>query len=646
MFRLSWATFREQWQLFLGSILMVAIGVALVQSSLLIVVTLATAEPAADLPILERAQAMDSHLLAIPVVGITLALAVFLTIFIVSSTFAFTVAQRRRDLALLRLTGGSRKQVRRLLLSEATLLGLLGIAFGIPLGLAVMRVESWLLVSFEFLPAGFQPEWRYWILAVSVGIGLAVALAGVLVASRRAGRVRPLDALRGSGGEARVMTASRWVFGVLFLAVASALTIVSLAVDPSAAMPLTMLVALAAAVGLSALSPIVVPVFGRALGLIGRSSPLAGIAAANVRDGKRRSASTAAPLIMLVAILVGLLGASLTLTAASEVMLRRDTTADLVVTSTAADAHRVAQVPGVATTSTEAELTVVMTNIDRGDDALGGDLAPGQARVIDPGDYRGVHDLQPEAGTLNALHGHAVALGPGRSGEWGYALGETIDLQIADRELHLPIVAVMPTAMYGGADLLLPKGLVPRSALASATAHTLVQVDSGADPTQVSDRIRAAVPGEVESIDAWAQDHAEAAQQAQLRIFAVLLGMASLYALFAAINAVVIAAANRRAEFAAARLSGLTRRQVVFSSILESATVTAIGVLLGGIAAAGTVLGISGALNRMLDVTIVQLPWLTIAPLVAGAFLIIGVTSHWTTRAATRANPISLISDE
>src|SRR5699024_10924636 len=152
---------------------------------------------------LERARLLDSYELAIPVIGITLALAVFLTIFIVSSTFAFTVAQRRRDLALLRLTGGSREQVRRLLLCEATILGAVGTVLGIVYVLLVMHLQTGLMISLGFLPEGFQPQWRIWMLAVSVGIGLAVALAGVLVASRRAGRVRPLEVLRGTGGKAR-----------------------------------------------------------------------------------------------------------------------------------------------------------------------------------------------------------------------------------------------------------------------------------------------------------------------------------------------------------------------------------------------------------------------------------------------------------
>src|SRR5699024_2151534 len=211
-------------------------------------VTAAGVTAPAHLSTLERAQLLDSYDLAVPVIGITLALAVFLTIFIVSSTFAFTVAQRKRDLALLRMTGGSRQQVRRLLLSEASILGLVGTLLGIPFGLLVMRLQTSLLISFDFLPEGFQPQWQMWILAVSIGIGLAVALAGVLVASRRAGRVRPLEALRGTGDDARVMTASRWFFGVLFLAIAAVLLIVAQSVDPGGAMPLMLLVTLASAV--------------------------------------------------------------------------------------------------------------------------------------------------------------------------------------------------------------------------------------------------------------------------------------------------------------------------------------------------------------------------------------------------------------
>src|SRR5699024_11820902 len=132
----------------------------------------------------------------------------------------------------------------RLLLSEATILGLLGTLVGIPAGQLVLGLQTNLLISFGFLPEGFQPQWRTWILAVSFGIGLVVALAGVLGALRRAGRVAPLSALRGTGDDARGMSGSRWVVRRLLLGRAGLLVIVAQSIDPGGAMPVMLLVTL------------------------------------------------------------------------------------------------------------------------------------------------------------------------------------------------------------------------------------------------------------------------------------------------------------------------------------------------------------------------------------------------------------------
>ncbi|QDQ98234.1 ABC transporter permease [Tomitella fengzijianii] len=646
MLKLSWSTFRERWQLFIGSILTVGFGVALVQSSLLILLSAVGFEPAPGLDALTRAQMLNSSVLAVPVIGITLALGLMLTIVIVSSTFAFTVSQRRKELGLLRLAGASRTQVRRLLLSEAALLGLAGTALGIPLGLSVMRLQSSMLVSFDFLPSGFRPEWQSWVVAVSIAIGLIVALAGVSVASRRAGRVRPLDAVRDTGDEARVMAASRWFFGVAFLIIAALLIVVSQSLDPSGAMPLMMLVALAGAVGLAALSPVVVPPAGRVVGLMFRGHPTAELAAANIRDGVRRSASTAAPLILLVGLVVGLLSTSLALTTASEMTLRRDTTADLVATTPPDEATRISNVPGVASTSVETDVPLVITNGDHGEDELGGDVQAGHASVVDPGDFRESHRLQPVAGSLDALHGQAVALGPGRTGELGFELGDTIDLQIGDRALQLPIVAVTPIEPYGGSDLLLPAGSLQLPEGVAESARTFVSLSPGADQATVQNAIQERISGTVADTDEWVQDQAAAQQNTQLRIFVVLLGLSSLYTLFAAINAVVIAASNRRPELAATRLAGLTRGQTVRMAVLESGAVAAIGIVLGGVAASGTILGMRGALERMTGVGVIEIPWPAVAGLIGGTLLAVGLASSLTARAATRVNPIAAVSSD
>src|SRR5699024_9070845 len=207
----------------------------------------------------------------------------------------------------------------------------------------------------------------------------------------------------------------------------------------------------------------------------------------------RRSASTAAPLIMLVGLVVGLLSPSLASTTASEVTLRRDLSADLVATSSPDEAHRISTLPGVASTSVETEVPLVITNGEHDEDELGGDVQAATASVVDPDDFRQAHRIHPVAGSLDALHGPAVALGPGRTGELGLALGDTVELRIGARTMRLPIVAVTPMKPYGGPDLLLPRGSVESSAAADEFTRTFLSVAPGADQAAVRNAVQAKI---------------------------------------------------------------------------------------------------------------------------------------------------------
>ncbi len=119
VFTMSWSTFRERWQLFVGSVLTVSVGVALVQASLL---TLLAAVSPATPPGLSGAEevALDDRLAAaVSLLGMIAGISVFVAFFVVGSTFSFTVAQRSRDFGLLRLVGASRIVVKAGGLSEA-----------------------------------------------------------------------------------------------------------------------------------------------------------------------------------------------------------------------------------------------------------------------------------------------------------------------------------------------------------------------------------------------------------------------------------------------------------------------------------------------------------------------------------------------
>ena len=178
MIRLSCATFRERWPLFVGAIVAVAVGVALVQASLLTLISAATPSIPTGLPHDQELLLRDGYTCAVSLAGMMTGISAFVAVFIVASTFAFTVAQRRRDLALLRLVGAKRRQVRRLMFGEALVLGTLGSSAGILLGVLIAPVEARLLARPGLVPATFHAEWRPWIAAVSLAVGICISVAG------------------------------------------------------------------------------------------------------------------------------------------------------------------------------------------------------------------------------------------------------------------------------------------------------------------------------------------------------------------------------------------------------------------------------------------------------------------------------------
>ncbi|GAA5172236.1 FtsX-like permease family protein [Amycolatopsis dongchuanensis] len=600
MLRLSVATFRERWQLFVGAIVTVTLGVAIVQSSLLIVVS------------------AGEYGEAIAVLGLSLGVSTFLAIFIVSSTFTFTIAQRRRDLALLRVIGGSRSQVRRLLLSEALLLGVVGTVLGLPVGLVAMSAQTSLLASLGFLPDSFNAEWHGWIVWVSAGIGIFVAQVGVLAASRRASRVRPLETLREIGAAAKVMTFARWFWGVLLLVTAITLMSVATAVgDPNGAIPLAINSTVALALALTALSPKIVPLVGRITGSLAGRSTLGVLARANLRDGVGRSASTAAPLLILVALAIGLAGTFGALSEGAQQQIADDVHGDLVAAGPVAPGT-----PGVASASTEYALSIEVTTVsnDWGDTETNTDKAA--ALAIEPADYERAH-RPPTAGSYADLHGLAVAAAGGE-------LGSTVRIKVGGQEITARVVAVLPPTLNGGVAYLLPREVVPPAAL--GPARSIVRLQPGADPAAVAGTL----PQPVSSVDEWIAAGDSAQDTLNAGVMKAVMGLAALYAVIAVVNAVVIATGERRREFAVTRLTGFTRRQVVGTALLESLVVSVTGLGLGWVAALATQIGISGVAGTIV------MPWGVFWLTVLGAFLVVGVTTVWTSLAATRQTPIAL----
>jgi len=114
---------------------------------------------------------------------------------------------------------------------------------------------------------------------------------------------------------------------------------------------------LVAVIALSALSPTVVPLVNRLVRVLSRllfpRSKLSELVHANVGDGVRRSASTAAPIILLVGLVVGMAGAVGVITAGAKQEAEQSIDADLVVTTTAPIRSQLSAVPRVEAVSDE-----------------------------------------------------------------------------------------------------------------------------------------------------------------------------------------------------------------------------------------------------------------------------------------------------
>lgn len=339
----------------------------------------------------------------------------------------------------------------------------------------------------------------------------------------------------------------------------------------------------------------------------------------------RRSAATAAPVIVLVALVVGQSGTLTSFAAAGEAQQRRETAADLVLEATGQVGGTIAAVPGVASASTEVEVPVAVP-WGSGEDAETEDLL---GLVIDPAAYAVAHR---GTGPLDALRGQAVAGGPA----WeGGSVGEVVGVRVDGADLgRLPVVATVPPRLDGGADLLLPPGLVPAAEVATGPSRTFVTLAPGADAARVSAAL--APVGAVHGVEAWLARDAAARSTTNTSVFLVLMGLGSLYALIGVVNAVVIGAAARRSEFAAARASGLTRGQVVRTALLESWLVALLGLLLGGLAAAGSFVAVLGTTTAITGSATLALPWPFLLTVVAVVLAVTTVTSVLTTRSATR----------
>ncbi|WP_399887531.1 FtsX-like permease family protein [Streptomyces sp. BBFR51] len=551
----------------------------------------------------------------------------FVSVFVVASTFAFAVAQRRREFGLLRTAGATPGQLRRTVLAEALGVGVLASAAGCVLGAYGAPHLAARVVEGGLAPAWFTIGDHTWPYHAAFWTGLVVALCGAVAAAWRAGRTGPVEALREASVDAGAMTWGRWLCGAGLLLTALVTLGVSLAGDPGDLLhrktyvSRPMLLITAAAL----LAPVVVRPLTRLLTWLPARLPGAVglLVRENAAAGVRRTAAVAAPVLVTVGLAGSLLGATATLNEAKAAETRERTVAAFVITAPG-DAgagfdrrtlDRLRAIPGTEISPSASSAVYVLE-----DDVA---LIRSDARAVaDPDALTATARLPLSAGKATDLDDHSIIVNE----EWEeHTVGRNVRVWLSDgTERTLRIAAVMHTGTGGNGVY-----VTPANAPRAPVDRVDVALTDGADADTVAGGLREAVGpagGQVSTRDEWIEAaHPQTDGTTRLGLLLVL-GIALLYTAISLVNTMVMATSDRVRDLAVLRLAGATNGQVLRLVGAESLTVVAVGALLGLAVAGLNLAGMWAALGLLSVPAAPVLPWTAIGT-TAGACAVLAVVA-------------------
>lgn len=489
---------------------------------------------------------------------------------IIAGALSVSVANQRRDLALLRAVGATPRQVRRLIAGQASAVAAIALAPGVAVGYLMADGFAGVLADAGMMPEALPVARSPFSALIAVVLVLATVQLAARGAAMRASRMPATEAVAESRVEPRSPSRVRTAAGAVLFAAALAQSLVPLAMRGEAALASTAVGTLLAIVGLALAGPALVRALtGRAARrLSDRTAAPTWLAVGNSRAYALRTAGSVTVLALAVGLTYTQVYSQTTVERATAGELEEGMIAAATITGSTggvaeADLAGLAELPGVA-----AVVPMASTEVLRRHEVLGdAEIQPhamlafgeGAAQVVDPG---------VDEGDLADLRGETVAV----SSSWGVDVGEEVDLVLADgTEVRPTVVAVYGRGLgFGGviaaADLLAAHG---GQRLFDAV---LVAGDAEAAAAWAADR-----PGLEAETGAGALTAGAGASPERwinLLVTVALMG----YVLLGVGNSLVASTARRRGEFAALRIVGATPRQVLAMVRRESVLLAAVAV--------------------------------------------------------------------
>ncbi|MFI6267216.1 ABC transporter permease [Micromonospora sp. NPDC051006] len=518
----------------------------------------------ADLP-----GALPDYIGPISIFGFVIGITAFSAVFVLTGTVTLGVRQRLRELALLRTSGATPGQLRRLLGVESVLLAGLAALPGAPLGVVFAHLVAARFRDLGAVPAQFVVRTNVMVLIAAAVAGMVVTFVGARIAGRRAVRIAPTQALAETANAPTGGLVLRIALAVMTTAGAIAL-LVFVPLDGPLGMGMSFVSSALLLCTVAALGPLLIRVvtapLSRLVGAGGATGWLAGLV---TRAEPRRVAAVAVPLVLMFAINATMLLNSVLvddLTAQEQV----DRTAPATAQVTApgglplGTVERFVALDGVTGVAATLPTRAIVEQGGKPEDfATQGLLVAGSESAL---------DLDLRAGTLPGMGTFAAS--EYITDQYGWRLGDDVRIWLADgHKVHLRLAGVYARAR-GFGELALPLDLV-----AAHDPRGLVSTVGLRYRGDVPDRIAASWPDLrlTPTLGAAPAGDAQNQQGAWELMVVISLGFTAI----AVVNTFAIATAARRREFADLRLVGATTKQLHRLVGREAMITVSAGLVLG-----------------------------------------------------------------
>ncbi|MDA1360258.1 ABC transporter permease [Glycomyces luteolus] len=539
--------------------------------------------------------------------------AVFVSVFLIINTFTIIVAQRQRELALLRAIGAARGQVVGSVLAEAVVIGVIASIVGLGLGVLLGWGLSQLVSSTVMggLPVQLQvPVTALWALAVGIGV---TVLSAIIPAVKASG-VPPVAAMREAVNPPKPLRGIT-IAGIAVTAVGGVLVALGLTDNlGDLGLPGFLSGVGIAFVGITLLTPILSRPLVALLGAVMSWSFAGRLGKLNAGRNPRRTAITASALMIAVALVTGIATLVSSFKETTTELTDSDLESDLIVMG-----QQGANIPTFMP-ETLAEIKALPDVAAVGDlygEFFGSSIDDEPTMLYASEDLPtslGIFSGTVAEGSVENLPENGLVVNESAAEERGLELGSTVQVDFAkdNRSDQLQVVAILEDSQLTDGWWLSPAQIPNFSVPKPMQAY--IQVAEGADVGAVQAEVEGILADEPEvsvTNNAEFVDQQTAQLDVLLMSVQILLALAIIIAIIGVLNTLVLSVLERTRELGLLRAIGMTRGQAGRMIIVESVIICLFGAVLGIAVGIGLGWTVQQALEEE-GLTSFALPWVLI----------------------------------